>query len=245
MSTNTDLNSLRPLHEQISDALRSRIRTGELAVGQRLPGEGELVKEFGASRGTVRRALRTLNEEGSVQTFQGRGTFVISGKPQPSIGQRLIGLSEALSYSEKSLTTRVVSMQVLEPGTHDGFEKFCTGNERLIFLDRIRYLDQVPVARLKNWVRADLAPGFEDTDFSQVSLFHSLDAHAIHEVTFGQRTFEAVLPDADVAAALEVATSQPLLFLRQVTFMDNGDPIERSDVWMDSAQVAVSVLLSR
>lgn len=245
MTRPADLDNLRPIHAQISDALRASIRSGELAVGQRLPGEGDLAESFSASRGTIRHALRTLNEEGTVQTFPGRGTFVISGKPEPSIGQRLIGLGEALSYSEKSLTTAVVSMQILEPDTHGTYEEFCAADEHLILLDRIRYLDDVPVARLKNWIRGDLAPGIESVDFSKTSLFHALDAHAVREVTSGRREFEAVLPEEDVANSLSVAISQPLLFLRQVTYLEDGEPIERSDVWMDSKQVAVSVMLSR
>lgn len=193
----------------------------------------------------MRRALRTLNEEGIVQTFQGRGTFVLSGRPQPNIGQRLVGLGEALSYSAKSLRTVVLSSQILEPGTHPGYEEFCDSDERLMLLDRVRYLDNVPVARLFNWVKIDLAPGFEDCDFTKISLFDALDACAVREVASGRRTFEAVLPDSDVSTSLEIATSQPLLLLHQVTYLDDGAAIERSEVWMDSTQVVVSTYLSR
>lgn len=244
-TTKRTIDGVRSLHEQISESLRFRIRSGDLAVGQRLPGETELCDEFGTSRGTVRRALRTLNEEGIVQTFQGRGTFVLSGRPQPSIGQRLVGLGEALSYSAKSLRTAVLSSQILEPGSHPGYEGFCGPEARVMLLDRVRYLDDVPVARLLNWVKLDLAPGFEECDFTQTSLFDALDACAERDVASGRRSFEAVLPNADVAASLEIAQSQPLLLLHQVTYLDDGTAIERSDVWMDSTQVVVSTYLSR
>ncbi|MDQ3617067.1 MAG: FadR family transcriptional regulator [Actinomycetota bacterium] len=53
--------------EQIEDALTS----GELRPGQRLPSERELVTQFGASRSTVREALRVLESSGVVRSRPG------------------------------------------------------------------------------------------------------------------------------------------------------------------------------
>ncbi|QJS14465.1 winged helix-turn-helix transcriptional regulator [Streptomyces argyrophyllae] len=50
--------------QQIADTLRERIRTGALRVGERLPTQAELAEEFGVERGTVRQALRVLQEAG-------------------------------------------------------------------------------------------------------------------------------------------------------------------------------------
>ncbi|MEW2511047.1 winged helix-turn-helix domain-containing protein [Streptomyces sp. NPDC046870] len=50
--------------QQIADTLRQRIRTGALRVGERLPTQAELAEEFGVERGTVRQALRVLQEAG-------------------------------------------------------------------------------------------------------------------------------------------------------------------------------------
>ncbi|MDQ2874249.1 MAG: GntR family transcriptional regulator [Actinomycetota bacterium] len=41
-----------------------------------VPSETSLVQEFGVARGTVRRAIEVLRDEGLVLTVQGRGTFV-------------------------------------------------------------------------------------------------------------------------------------------------------------------------
>lgn len=50
--------------QQIADILRERIRVGELKAGDRLPTQAELAEEFGVERGTVRQALRALQEDG-------------------------------------------------------------------------------------------------------------------------------------------------------------------------------------
>lgn len=241
----TDPNLMLPIHEQISEALRSRIRSGELPVGSRLPAESTLMEEFSVARGTVRRALRTLNEQGIVQTLQGKGTYVRSGRPEPSIAQTLVGLSESLSYSEKSLTTTVLRQDIVPASAYPEFPSTLDPAEQLLFLDRVRSLDDIPVARLKNWVRLSLAPGIHGTDFETTALFTALDRRATGHLSSGLRTFEAVLADGDIANTLRISTSVPLLFLKQVTYLDDGDVVECSDVWMDSQHVTVAMNLIR
>ncbi|MFJ8020809.1 GntR family transcriptional regulator [Streptomyces sp. NPDC096311] len=62
---NVAVNGSRRLSPQeIADALRDRIRAGDLKAGDRLPTQAELAEEFGVERGTVRQALRALQDDG-------------------------------------------------------------------------------------------------------------------------------------------------------------------------------------
>ncbi|CAL9497482.1 hypothetical protein SUDANB174_03349 [Streptomyces sp. enrichment culture] len=56
--------SRRLSSQEIAEALRERIRGGDLKAGDRLPTQAELAEEFGVERGTVRQALRALQEDG-------------------------------------------------------------------------------------------------------------------------------------------------------------------------------------
>lgn len=69
---------VRKAYEQVYDQLRDLIMSGELARGERLPGEIVLARQFGVSRGTVREALRALAAHNLVRTAKGAsgGTFV-------------------------------------------------------------------------------------------------------------------------------------------------------------------------
>ncbi|MFG2886603.1 winged helix-turn-helix domain-containing protein [Streptomyces sp. NPDC048297] len=53
----------RASHREVADALRTRIRSGALRPGQRLPTQARLADEFGVERGAVREALRILQSE--------------------------------------------------------------------------------------------------------------------------------------------------------------------------------------
>ncbi|HEY6500943.1 MAG TPA: GntR family transcriptional regulator [Streptosporangiaceae bacterium] len=61
----------------IADELGESITTGRLTPNSRLPTEEQLSKQFGASRNTIRDAVKWLINRGLVETRPGQGTFVV------------------------------------------------------------------------------------------------------------------------------------------------------------------------
>lgn len=69
--------------QEIADLLRERIRAGVLKAGDRLPTQAELADEFGVERGTVRQALRALQEDGLL-TNVSKGSPPRIAEPAPA-----------------------------------------------------------------------------------------------------------------------------------------------------------------
>jgi GntR family transcriptional regulator / MocR family aminotransferase len=69
----------RSLGSQLCDQLRSRILSGELAGGSRLPSTRELARELAISRTLVLEAFEQLEAEGCVEGIRGSGSFVRPG----------------------------------------------------------------------------------------------------------------------------------------------------------------------
>ncbi|MFP5335384.1 MAG: FadR/GntR family transcriptional regulator [Actinomycetes bacterium] len=59
------------MYQRIVEQIEDAVARGELKPGQRLPSERELVVQFGASRPTVREALRVLESNGLVRSRPG------------------------------------------------------------------------------------------------------------------------------------------------------------------------------
>ncbi|MDA2808809.1 GntR family transcriptional regulator [Nocardiopsis suaedae] len=70
-----------PKRTIVAEHLRQALMSGDYQPGERLPHEGELADRFGVSRGTVRTALRTLQEEGRISILPGRGAEVREYSP--------------------------------------------------------------------------------------------------------------------------------------------------------------------
>lgn len=73
-----DPGAATPLWRQLADLLQARIDSGEYPAGRIMPSEKSLSQEFGLARGTVTKALNSLEDQGLVVRVQGRGTFVRS-----------------------------------------------------------------------------------------------------------------------------------------------------------------------
>ncbi|MEU9590195.1 winged helix-turn-helix domain-containing protein [Streptomyces sp. NPDC048219] len=101
---NVSVNGSRRLSAQeIADILRERIRGGELRAGDRLPTQAELADEFKVERGTVRQALRALQEDGLLTNVSKGSPPRIAeppplrGEPQPTMVALGPRLAEAFS----------------------------------------------------------------------------------------------------------------------------------------------------
>lgn len=66
-----------PMYRQIAEDLREQIESGKLKPAQQLPTELELREHYGASRNTVRDAIKWLTTLGLVESRPGSGTFVV------------------------------------------------------------------------------------------------------------------------------------------------------------------------
>jgi DNA-binding FadR family transcriptional regulator len=70
--------------EAVLAHLRDAIERGEYAIGDKLPSEANLSREFEVSRSVVREALRGLQALGLTVSRTGKGTFVVSNQPSDS-----------------------------------------------------------------------------------------------------------------------------------------------------------------
>ncbi|MGF7040664.1 FadR/GntR family transcriptional regulator [Mucilaginibacter lappiensis] len=66
----------RSLAEEVAEQLRAAIAANNYKVGEQLPIEPELMKQFGVGRSSVREAIRILANSGLLRVQQGVGTFV-------------------------------------------------------------------------------------------------------------------------------------------------------------------------
>lgn len=75
MDIQLSFHAARPLYLQLRDALRTRLLSGAVPGGSRLPASRELAANLHISRNTVNEAYRMLSEEGLIRIVRGQGAF--------------------------------------------------------------------------------------------------------------------------------------------------------------------------
>ncbi len=66
------------LGERIEDELMRYIQEEPVEIGQKIPNEFDLAKQFGVGRSTIREAVKSLVSKGILEVRRGSGTYVIS-----------------------------------------------------------------------------------------------------------------------------------------------------------------------
>jgi DNA-binding GntR family transcriptional regulator len=100
-----------PLRDEVLGTLRQALLGGTLTPGERIL-EVELAARLGVSRGTLREALRHLEQEGLIVTSPHRGTFVIN--PTPEEVADIYGLRLALETYAVEEAARLIAPDELE-----------------------------------------------------------------------------------------------------------------------------------
>jgi len=88
-----------PDHLQIARQIEQCIRTGTLKEGERLPPTTDLVRLWGVNITRIQRAMDLLTNQGLLQRFPRRGTFVAPQAVRPSVGI-LVGVDLLLEQSQ-------------------------------------------------------------------------------------------------------------------------------------------------
>lgn len=116
-----------PKYTVIVNTVQARIEQGAYPTGGMLPSEAQLVREFGASRSTVVRALEYLRQQGWLQGAQGRGRIVLGRPalvrppaPAPERVRRILGTGEAtgvvlLRVGPAKVPERIAAVLALPP----------------------------------------------------------------------------------------------------------------------------------
>lgn len=212
------------LYLEVVDKLRRQIMAGEYPVGSTIPSLASLVKSFGVSPITIRRALHTLTFEGLLYGRQGRGVFVADRRQILRVLTSRVGwpLGNDIMSAGYKPAIEEISYALIKPDDkavrHAKFKKRSVyRHEKRIFADEVPIaLDVVylPSATAK-LLRQQLKNNF---------LFALLDmlATPIERVDFEISSTFATDHEVQV---LNVVPQSPLVVANYVLYDKNDQPV--------------------
>ncbi len=232
-----DRSSSRPLHAQVSEALREEIRDRRLPAGFALPSEESLRQRFGVARSVMRQALATLVAEGLVDKGRGRGSVVAPASEHHRLVQRSSGLFSQMAAEGLTVTTRV--LQLREEGAPAVAQWL--GTPRVLRLERLRSVEGNPLAYIRTYLPLPRCSGLSSDELTDASLHDVLISRLGLRPTNGRRQVRAVAADTDLAASLEVAPGSPLLLLEGHGNDHLGRPLEVFATWHSASDIAFDI----
>ncbi|MDF2505333.1 GntR family transcriptional regulator [Clostridium sp.] len=91
----------------IYENIKNNILNDSYKPGEKLPSENEFCKIYNTSRGTVRRALDMLSEEGLLNSIHGKGAFVLENNHITFSFGNLVSFAEVSSINGNDFVTSV------------------------------------------------------------------------------------------------------------------------------------------
>jgi DNA-binding FadR family transcriptional regulator len=109
------------LSAQVLAEIEKLIITGQWQVGEKIPGELELMHHFGISRNTLREAMQSLVFAGILQSKQGDGTYIVSRNQFDASMTKKLQNADLLEILETRavLETQIVRLVALRRTTAD------------------------------------------------------------------------------------------------------------------------------
>jgi GntR family histidine utilization transcriptional repressor len=223
----------RPLYQQIRDAIETRIMSGALRPGDRIPIEQELMAEYGCSRMTVNKALSSLAVAGLISRQRRRGSFV--NRPRIHMAALQIpDLREEIVRRGHVYRLDLISRTVLDADSEAGEIMRIPQKRALLALSCLHLADGVPFATEDRLINLDAVPQAIDADFSETPpgswlLTHVPWTEAEHRITAavaGEQARLLAIRDDKPCLVLERWTwreQESITYVRQVFNGDNFD----------------------
>lgn len=224
MNTPLDRTSWQPLYSQISDQIRRKI-DNDLAPGDQLPSENELMEAYGVSRNTARLAIDILIKEGVAQRIKGRGTFVTPPRWQFGL-HRLVGFSEETLSHGMTPSARLLTLKRVEPPPKVAHALQLDEGQLVFEIQRLRLADQKPMAINTGYIPVHLCPMLDSEDLTTASVFKMLEEKYHYQIGYAQQVLKPVIASKAEALLLQVKPGSPLLLVEGTTFLVDGRPLE-------------------
>jgi len=216
-----------PLYRQLRDSLANRINAGEFKLGDRIPSERQLCQESGLSRSTVRQALRELTREGLIRTVPGIGTYVCAPRSNLVVNVSLAGFSTDVNRQGMTPSSRMLDMRVVsepDPMLIDRMQ--LKSGEEVIIVERLRYVNNVPLAVHRVHINCRLCPAVLQSDLAHVSLFSIFRDECGLELTHAEEQVYAALANERELELLHLSYPASVLRAERTTFLSSGEVIE-------------------
>lgn len=218
-------NSVGTLYHQILLRLHERIGSGDIEVGERLPSEADLERDYGVSRTTARRALDELRRQGLVRREPGRGTFLVGPRLSSDLA-RLYSFSDEIRRRGHEPGSRLISREQVRATEEVASRLDLTPGEKILLVRRLRLADERPIFVGDSYLPVGRFPALEEANYGIVSLSNLFREAVGTGVEHARQWIGATAAPGDVAALLELEEGSPVLEVKRVSCVFGGAPVE-------------------
>ena len=214
-----------PKYIRIRDWLLDRIFASNLAQGDRLPSEHDLIRQFDVSRVTVRQALESLRTEGIIESQHGRGWFLRRVCAVQNLG-RLLGFGEMLAPMGVRTRSEVLDLRECPApaAVTAAFDE--PPNTTMLRISRLRIASGRVMSYDVSYFPLEVGRRLMQQDLAGQDIFVLLERALKIPLGFADVTLEIAPAEPEVAERLHVDETAPIFKMTRLTHDSRGFPID-------------------
>ena len=235
-------------YAQVARDLTTAIANGRFPVGSLLPTELALCEHYGASRHTVRTAIRELQELGLVSRRKKVGTRVEAASPSHGYRQSLASVKDLVRFgATHTRVVRKIEDVVADRALAD--ELGCAPGTRWLRISSLRMNGELGAAPI-GWTDAYVDPAYADLrdvvrDSPDVLISDLIESRYGRRVAEIRQDIQAVMVPANLASELKVEPGIPGLRIVRHYIDRAGEAVEISVTIHPADRFTFSLRLTR
>lgn len=214
-------------YDHIYRDLKEKIETEFYSYQQMLPSENTLVKDYGCSRNTVRRAVAELTSDGYVQPMHGKGVRNIF-RPIEQTAFTVGGIEsfrESAARNKKKPFTQVLQFaEIIADAKIERRTGFPQGTP-LYYIQRLRSLDGIPLILDHNYFLKELTEGIT-LEIACSSVYDYLENIKGLTISTSKRTLTVEKVTQVDEKYIDLKDYNCMAVITSQTFNDNGIQFE-------------------
>jgi GntR family transcriptional regulator len=215
-----------PTYYLIKNLIRKRILDGTYPLGTKIPSEMELSEEFGVHRLTARHALTLLVQEGYLERFRKRGTFV-SKRVKEFVGLEFRGsFADLFDHVAKFKAKKIEILKQLPPVMVADLFQLDPKKDEVTVIKRVRFLGKSPASFTVSYLPLDIGDKLSKEDLYQMSLLKIFKEKLNIPLGEAFQTIELTVADKYVAEALKIPLGGQILLIQRTFFTKDGKPFD-------------------
>ena len=229
------------LYDQIRVMILKMIETGEFREGEKIPSEQELGELFGASRITIRRAIKELENEKVLKIVRGKGTFIEKTKKPVRILNLEEGFTDGLQIGTNQVTKVILEKKIITASRK--ISKLFMRDEPIEVLKLIRIIRECsgqPISVDYAFIPLDIYPDIEEKVSDNISTFRLI--HNYYGINFkkAKKEVEIVHPNNEIAKLMNVSQIDQVIQIRKIIW-DENRPVHYSQYYLRADSIKLSI----
>lgn len=213
-------------HQNLIEKLHALLRKGKFGAGDRFLTEREIAAKFHTSRPTANKALSSLVSAGLLEVRRGAGTFVRESVLDYNL-ERLVSFTDKARSAGRTPGTKLLVYREIPASSAPksvAESLRAGGNDTLIYLERIRLADRVPVIYERRHVVAKRCRQMTRAD-ARGSLYTCWTEKCGLKLAGADEVIHAVIASGTEAAHLGIAKGGACFRITATGHIEGGEPL--------------------